>query len=137
MCLFSYQKRVKLAKEDITCYKVLVSNIYGIFTPVQWASINNDVLSGKKTFNASGIIKRERGLKGQRIYSGGLIHSYLYEPTAYIGDNEYAYGLNYIICKCHVPKGTRYVKGGYDRSNPSEIAAKKIVFDEIIFDGRK
>lgn len=122
MCLVSEQGKLKRAKEDIVCYKYLdwtyVHNC--LETPFQGVKISKRVAHGLKPFRAKGFVKKKKCVNCY-FYEGGLIHAVANEPIGYKGD--------YVVFKCHIPKGTRYIDSNCDTT----IAAKKIVFDELYF----
>lgn len=125
MCLYSTERRLKRAKEDITCYKYLSWDYFNrcLVTPVMAMKIKDeDIINGLKPLRAKGLVQREKNSCGGYYFEGGLIHAYINQVNTY-GDSS----VN-IIFKCHIPKGTRYIQSKCDGS----IAAKKIVFDELI-----
>ena len=129
MCLKTNQKRVKLTSEETECYKLLqIDRDKGyFFTPYQGEIISQEVLDGKKAFRAKGFIrKRKYDVSDNEIfeYDKGLIHAFLEEPNRYECTG-------FVVVKCHVPKNVCYAK------NDVQIAAKEIVFDEIVFDVRR
>lgn len=133
MCLSTRQKHVKFAKEEIPCYKVFKVDNAGIpFTPFIHRYITIEELTGKKPLRAIGAIEKSKSFDGAVFdYGRGLIHAYKEMPDDPVRNLFYGLSENIIVCKCHIPKRTRYTE------NNEEIAAKRIVIDEIIFDSRK
>ena len=129
MCLYSKQKRLKIAKKDIVCYKAFeATNDNSIVTPVLKIKPSIEELEGKKPFKAVGRTGKYKLFSGFFLddmyeYGRGLIHTYI--DKKHIPTNP-----TFVIYKCRIPKFTRYVTGG------GEIAAKKIIIDEIVWDGR-
>lgn len=128
MCLYTTKKGLKFAKEDIVCYKVFAINDENtIVTPFLKTKLSKKQLDGKKPFRAKGIAKAYKTKICDYSYGKGLIH-------AYINQNLNSFCLrNTLICKCHIPKHTRYITGCAD----TEIAAKKIIIDKVVWDGKK
>lgn len=123
MCLFAETEKLKVAKEDIKCYKRIKfvfdkENIW-FHTPYQFTKISKKILFGKKELVALGELKIIKGECEYVVY-GGLIHTYLYERDAvnYQCSNE-------IVVACIIPKGTKYIEG-YDGWGTKNIAAKKV-----------
>ena len=130
MCLYTTKKGLKFAKENIVCYKVFETIDYyenAIVTPYLKRKLSKKQLDGKKPFRAKGIAKAYKTKIGDYSYGKGLIH-------AYINKNLNSFCLpNTLICECHIPKHTRYIT---DCSN-TNIAAKKIIIDKVVWDGKK
>lgn len=133
MCLYTLQKRLKLSKNKIVCYKVFeISCSKKIRTPYLDAKVSRKQIEGKRAFRAKGRIVSYTSPFHDDLYTygKGLIHSYVTMGS----DVLHRYQTTpYVICKCHVPKHTRYVIG--NRGN--EIAARKIIIDEVIWDGSR
>ena len=125
MCLWTRQKEAKVAKKNITCYKIMlkygkmvVSPYYASFIPA--ATLNGGLYSacGSEHVEVSNV---------RVIVGGGFIHAYsdlnvAKEELARF--NEWAH-----LYKCVIPAGTRYF-----RSIPEdhEICAKEIRFVEEV-----
>lgn len=131
MCLYSRQRRLKLSRKEIVCYKIFkVIDGDKVFTPYRYMFITGEQFYNKTPIKANEKIKcGSLGL--YYLYDIGLIHAYLDLDTAKFRISSPTISLDrnceFIICKCHIPKYTRHVYG-LDR----EIAAKKIIIDEII-----
>lgn len=114
----STTKRFTIAKNDITCYKVLsIPQSYVIgtnetyVTPFTDTPITKDIWTGKNCFIAEGkfeaIKLTECPLDGLYKIEKGVIHTYCYSFTAKKIACEES-----VIFECIIPKGTRYIKGG-------------------------
>lgn len=131
MCLYSRQRRLKLSRKEIVCYKILkIIDGDKVFTPYRYMFITGEQFYYKTPIKANEKIKRS-SIGSYYLYDIGLIHAYLdldtaksriLSPTIYFNRSN----CEFIICKCHIPKYTRHVYGN------REIAAKKIIIDEII-----
>ena len=124
MCLYTIEKGLKFAKENIVCYKVFeINDENAIVTPILKAKLSKKQLDGKKPFKAKGIAKAHKTKIGDYSYGKGLIH-------AYINRDIKSFCLpNTLICECHIPKHTRYIT---DESG-TNIAAKKIIIDKVVW----
>lgn len=127
MCLFAKTKRLKVAKEDIRCYKRIAflfnSDKIKFFTPYQWTSVPIDVILGKQEFSALGTLEAKKGEMGEYSILGGVIHTYAYESTAV--DNQHS---DELVVACIIPKGTKYIEGNDGWGN-KVFAARTIKVD--------
>ncbi len=127
MCLFAKTKRMKVAKEDIRCYKRITFRFIGneikFVTPYQWTIVPIDVLLGKQEFSALGSLEATKGEKGEYTIFGGVIHTYAYEKNACEGQCS-----DELVVACIIPKGTKYIEG-YDGWGFKSIAAQTIKVD--------
>lgn len=126
MCLFANTKRLKVAKEDIKCYKRITFFFNGadikFVTPYQWTIVPIDVLLGKEQFSALGNLEATKG-KGEYTIFGGVIHSYVFERDAC--ENQCS---DELVVACIIPKGTKYIEG-HDGWGCKTIAAQTIKVD--------
>lgn len=126
MCLFAKTKRMKVANEDIRCYKRIAFKFNGdkikFFTPYQCTIVPIDALLGKQEFSALGNLEAVEE-KGEYAIFGGVIHTYAYERDAC--DNQCS---NELVVACIIPKGTKYIEG-YDSWGYKSIAAQTIKVD--------
>lgn len=126
MCLFSKTKRLKVAKEDIKCYKRITFFFNGVdikfVTPYQWTIVPLDVLLGKEEFSALGSLEATKE-KGEYTIFGGVIHSYVFERDAH--ENQCS---DELVVACIIPKGTKYIEG-HDGWGCRTIAAQTIKID--------
>ena len=125
MCLYSRQRRLKLSRKEIVCYKILKTIDGDTFTPFKHMFITTGQFYNKIPIRAREKVKK-CSIGSYYLYDIGLIHSYLdLEKAKSRIPSSPARG--FFICKCHIPKYTRHVYG-----NDGEIAAKKIIIDKII-----
>lgn len=126
MCLFANTKRLKVAKEDIKCYKRITFLFDGdkikLVTPYQWRIVPIDVLLGKEEFSALGDLEVQKG-KGEYTIFGGVIHTYAYERDACESQSS-----DELVVACIIPKGTKYIEG-HDGWGIKTIAAQTIKVD--------
>jgi len=129
MCLYTTEKGLRFAKKNIVCYKVFeINDKNAIVTPYLKTKLSKKQLDGKKSFRAKGIAKAHKTKIGDYSYGKGLIHAYINQ------DLDSICLPNNLICKCHIPKHTRYITDAYSDTN---IAAKKIIIDKVVWDGKK
>lgn len=103
MCLELLSKKL-VAKEDITCYKVVTKSGNKLRTLYQKAEIQLG------TFKASGTISKEK--RGKRETIGeGMIHTFGRYDQAL---DEATGKSNALIYKCIIPKGTSYYVGLFE-----------------------
>lgn len=126
MCLFAKTTRLKVAKEDIRCYKriTFIFNCDKIkfVTPFQCTAVPIDVLLGKQKFSALGNFAAIKG-EGEYIIRGGVIHTYAYERDACESQSS-----DELVVACIIPKGTKYIEG-HDGWGNKTIAAQTIKVD--------
>lgn len=146
MCLYLKDKKPKIAKRNIVCYKILnrtrrfnwttdrVEKAYT--TPYQHTPINlvnDDIIEGIRCFepdsSTSDISPISPNLdflhtEGWKwVMHGGCIHSYRYKKDA----NFMWSDAGQVIFKCIIPKGTEYYEG-IDGIHQKNYASKKIRF---------
>ena len=148
MCTYSKNDTLKVAEEDIICYKWMAfyygdvvynektdsfEPIKSFFTPFLYKKVDEDILSGKKPFLAEGEIEvRQRSYYNGyiNVYGCGLIHTFK-SLESFI--KEYGLSLshrdNVAIFKCKIPKGTKYVEG-FDGCGVPCFSSTKIEFVE-------
>lgn len=133
MCLYTKDPKVKIAKRRIVCYKIL-SNAHGpknyagmsdieFMTPYQHTLIDDDIISGKKDFEAKGSVDITKNFDEAFCHlRGGCIHTYQNRKDAkYMCDSEQS------VFKCIIPKGTEYYEGE-SLCGDKNYASKKIRF---------
>lgn len=154
MCLLTNDKKVKIATEPITCYKVvqIVANEY-IYTPYRGEKISKEHLMGLLPFKAYGkpVIHFNRFFKDDKCNFGlgcsdtfhnnkyridkGFIHCFLNKNDALNIKNN-CFTQQRRVYEVEIPKGVRYVTGKYgcdsgynSKANEYEtIAAAEIIF---------
>ena len=139
MCLYTRMARMKVAAEDIVCYKMLkvdrTNN--GIRTPVANVKVPYDILNGGIPFYADkSHIHREKLINNNKSIfyeiEKGFIHAWSteYEAKSYV----YKFATNAcfntywkaVLYKCVIPKGTRYYTDIYSEQYASDC----IIFKE-------
>ena len=141
MCLYTNNREPLIAKEDITCYKILhrtmFPNIYR--TPIMRTQVIKFPCI-KSILRAEGIQKVIRVPICSPVdvfeVSEGFIHTYKYMESAlcWIKSESALYWIksrDYVVFACTIPKGTRY----YEDNNI--YASEKIVINEIRYDTKK
>ena len=128
----NYKKSVKVAEEDIVCWKVVTVDNYG---KVLTAYRDFPVQLGKR-LRAKGKIKCARTVfklaSGEEVYyhdfEGGLIHTYADKRSAYLLASDYSITA---VVKCIIPKGSKYYEGDFFRDKG--YASKNIIVTKEIF----
>jgi hypothetical protein len=133
MCLYTTNTKIRTAKKDIICYKILIKE------RKKW-------ISRKSTYRAPFFINYTYRLK-ERYYLGkSLIHGFTeeYPYTVHKGFHSFVdiqdakrmlsewcelQGGKITIVQCIIPKGAEYIKGTIA---PSENSPASYVSDEII-----
>ena len=127
MCLFAKTKRLKVAKEDIKCYKRITflfnDDKIKFVTPYQWTIVPIDVVLGKEEFSALGNLEATKEKCGGYTIFGGVIHTYAFERDACESQCS-----DELVVACIIPKGTKYIEG-YDGWGCKTIAAQTIKID--------
>ena len=118
MCLLTTQKKVKIAEEDITCYKVINPDMTSLYyTEFKWEL-------GK-------LYETERQCRSKWDVSevSQAFHSY----QSLMDDLTYAYFESLSPCmmvKCTIPKGSEYYLGKQDAMDG--YASNKLIINEIL-----
>ena len=120
MCLQSKWLFPKRTKKDITCYKVL-SEIKGKYiTP--FTHTNVDI---EKPFIAQRVGYNFNPFR----YSKGEGYIHMFTDLIYAKKCARSlFGINAVIFRCHIPKGTKY----HISVTGLECCSKVIIFDRII-----
>lgn len=132
MCTYSCKDKLSVAKEDITCYKVVSyekeKNKYYAYYRAN--PISNEVFDDKKPYVAIGDGAPEPskffGTKYGYKFGSGYIHTFSNKNDT----DDYRFGGTRIF-KCIIPKGTPYLKG-IDSRERSTYISKQIIFVEMI-----
>ena len=137
MCLLikSKQSEPKVSRFGRTCYKVLTERKGDFYTPILDVAVNDEILEGKKPFEAncqeydwSLLVKETNTKLGNGEYmcfvDNGFIHAFtsLKSAKGYI-----AFIRHQAIFRCEIPAGTEYYEG-----TDNEICARKIIFKKLI-----
>lgn len=126
MCLISNYPELKVATEDIVCWKILYYNPRsGYETPFQHQKVPKSVVFGEEPFVADENDSVIVGLRtdGNFDYNAGVIHTYVLKYQA----DYWTYLSMDHLFECRIPKGTLFVEG-VDSSGDCCFASKKIVF---------
>lgn len=115
MCLITYWKKPKTAKEDIVCYKFLLNIAHYLYSPFRLMQYNIGLNEANKNTHIE--ISRRIFRPKYSIY-GGFLHCYTNYSPITIRD-FYMPGVFY---KCIIPKGAKY----YISCNKKEICADKL-----------
>lgn len=121
MCLYTYDKKPLIAKEDIICYKAVEYNpeLDTYNTPFQRTDIT-EYVKNKTIWRDSSEVQRtvaDVDIFGKSLYETGI---------GYIHALRGPYGRAlYHVYKCIIPKGTEYYIGLND-----DICARAIQFVE-------
>ena len=147
MCLYIKVIKTQIAKNDITCYKVMMKQRNGaVCTPFRLIRPNPDVLSGYASFKASHAnIPAHKLLESINVESWfykhntdyaaevsiGFIHTYMFASHAVqdMGTECFA-RKEYLLYRCVIPKGTEYFVGEYG-CYPC-YASREIKFEGIV-----
>ena len=146
MCIFVQDNKLKVAEEDIICYKVLKrKNIYDS-TPV--SPYHNEMeWDFDKQFEAPQSIWKTEYDKYHNgwFVSDGYFYSYKYYTDAYNLFKKMSWGgmvCMYMIVKCTIAKGTQYYEGiqGSPFQSHEDImqngeysyASKQLIINDII-----
>ena len=129
MCLYlEPEAEIKIAEEDIICYKAVESNIQAgervYFSFFQW----NPVTVGE--------IKQTEIVREKNEVNKGF-HSLIHKETAFsmIGNRYYQF-----VFQCRIPKGSEYYEGKFPLPFPFKqgkincYASNQIIYDKIITD---
>lgn len=132
MCLISKDSELKVAIEDITCWKMVLRTTYnGVFTPYMARYISDSVISGNEPFVATEIPGEPMYTKvgDEYNYESGLIHTFanLEEARKENGNGNGCLAAYYEIYESKIPKGIGYVEGVDSFGNQS-FASERIVF---------
>lgn len=134
MCLLNNQQKLKIAEQDITCWKAITIEM-GDFRPFyrREYTIPHDVVYGKQPYKANGdaVCEAHKDIVYPCVWSAGLIHTFKSKKDLAL--LEYS---NSLMFECKIPKGTEYTEG-WDNSGCQCYASKEIVFGEKVFDGRE
>ena len=128
MCLYIDEKihgplkRIKKAKEDIVCYKVLCIHNGNLFTPYTADEVPSQIYKGGLPMVGEPLKSRRffRRIFHSDLIEEGYIHTFRIEQCA---RNTTRYferrGIKTRIFKCVIPKGTYYYQG-FERDYASE-----------------
>lgn len=136
MCLYIDKKihgpfqRIKKAKEDIVCYKILRDIEDKLYTPYTFSEVSSQVFKGELPMigECSNIRKLFRRIFHSDEIGEGYIHTF--RVKAYL-QNELRHitflGEKAATFKCIIPKGTYYYQG-----EDGDYASECIIFKECL-----
>lgn len=130
MCLYTTETKLKTAKEDIICYKVLIqySSATILYTPYVYKTIKLIDMFLHNPIKADGLVRKRKQFKNdQPSFNLGLIHTYIIARDAQTMITAPAYKLY----QCIIPKGTKYIDG-YDGMGKLTYASKQIIIQQQI-----
>ena len=116
MCLLTTQKEVKIAKKDITSYKVIQQNMTSLYYNFRWEL--NKLYETKIAYNP----KKDINTVSQAF------HSY-----KSLQDLKYGYFCSSAPClmvKCTIPKGSEFYSG--KQNYVQGYASNKLIINEIL-----
>lgn len=125
MCLYTKETKLKTAKENIVCYKVLVSYSSStiLYTPYVFKTILwTDILLHNPIKAEGRVRKRRQFPHDPASFNGGLIHTYSTIKDA----KTICDGPQHKIYQCIIPKGTKYIDGKDDNGRCT-YASKLII----------
>jgi hypothetical protein len=118
MCLFTTQKEIKIAKKNITCYKVINQNMTSLYhTKFKWELGKLYKTEMKMDYNTPTVNSVSQAF-----------HSY-----KTLQDLEYAYYSTSTPCmmvKCTIPKGSEYCSG--KQTEMDGYASNQIIMEETL-----
>lgn len=127
MCLLTYKVDVKIATEDIPCYKIVrISNENILISIVQGFEYNLGETYDNGIPDPEKVPRHITWWDGVR-FDGGLFHSYS-SPINRQLDKD----LKEVEVKCIIPKGAYYFVGSVNLSLTEGYASSKIKIVEII-----
>ena len=134
MCLYCKDSKLKVAEEDIVCFKVVTFDfVVGCYRPFfqfknHWIPIG--VINGLEPYVPEGDAVPECDeLLCEYAWGRGLVHAY---KNRFEGGASCLVGPYVNIYRCVIPKGVEYVEGEDDAGCPC-YAAKRLVFGERVY----
>lgn len=146
MCLaVNKTKRVKVAKEDIICYKVVKRHGSYYETPYRNQQIKLGALYDESdnpmvVEHSCGFINDWNGDTYKTIH-GNAFHSFANLKDAKWEANDWGgYAYDIIVVECIIPKGTKYYEGFHGIYNtsiggyPDGYASERILYTSTIYE---
>lgn len=130
MCLITRDKKVRVAEEDIVCYKRLYPDkgsdkSIRYITPYRGFKVSDEIIEGKEPLIAKGIKTHKRGASGdQKLFS--VDRGYIHVHTSFIYAKSIAKSWGDDVFKVIIPAGVKY----YVSADGAEMCAERIVFKE-------
>lgn len=134
MCLFIDKKihgplrRIKKAKEDIVCYKILYVHNGNLFTPYTADEVPSQIYKGELPMVSDPLKSRRffRRIFHSDVIEEGYIHTFRVEQCALSTARYFGIkGSEIRIFKCIIPKGTYYYQG-----TERDYASEQIIYKE-------
>ena len=107
-------KRIKKAKENIVCYKILRVHCGYLFTPYTEDEVPSQIYQGEVPMVGDPLKSRRffRRIFHSDLIEGGYIHTFRVWSCARNAAEWFAKkGIKVRIFKCIIPKGTYYYQG--------------------------
>ena len=122
--------RIRRAKEDIVCYKILEQDLNDIcmFHPTL---CNQGFVYRLGEISYSGVLLRKKFTCCRLVIKEGL-HSLCYKQDV----EELASVFRFphtVVAKCVIPKGTRYIKGTCGAYNYDCYVAEDLMVEEVLY----
>lgn len=121
-------KRIKKAKEDIVCYKILHDHCGRLFTPYTITEVPSQIYQGEVPMVGEPLKSRRffRRIFHSDLINEGYIHTFRVWPCARNAAEWFAKkGVRVRIFKCIIPKGTYYYQG-----TERDYASEQIVYKQ-------
>ena len=132
MCLYLDKKihgpfkRIKKAKEDIVCYKVLCVHDGNLYTPYTADEVPYQIYKGEVPMVGDPLKSRRifKRIFHSDVIEEGYIHTFRVEQCALSTAEHFErMGFKTRIFKCIIPKGTYYYRG-----TERDYASEQIVY---------
>ena len=149
MCLYTKSNIPNIAQEDIKCFKIYIKALKNneislwnrdlpvikneIYTPFGGMLVNLDDDFIKVDYNRDEF-PFDDCYRNYYVINDELIHSFQYDVNLYIWDFPINKTIEYILCKCVIPKGADYyicLMENVYASNEIKIISK-MTFNNII-----
>ena len=136
MCLYIDKKihglfnRIRKAKEDIVCYKVLCVRGENLFTPYTVDEVPSQIYEGELPMVGDPLKSRRffRRIFHSDLIEEGYIHTFRVKQCALNATRYFERcGVETRIFECVIPKGTYYYQG-----TERDYASESIIFKELL-----
>jgi hypothetical protein len=121
-------KRIKKAKENIVCYKILRVHCGNLFTPYTADEVPSQIYKGEMPMVGEPLKSRRffRRIFHDDLIEEGYIHTFRVKQGAYSAAEWFAKdGTKIRIFECIIPKGTYYYQG-----TERDYASEQIVYKQ-------
>ena len=140
MCLIvSENSEIKVAEENIVCYKVVYKLFPGIYESEFYAhlytrsSLNkmlDDVLAITQTCTTYKDSLGRSFTRYDNVIERGFHSFTCQEDACQYAVDKYSHNASYVVVKCMIPKGANYIKGTYGK-HPNYVSNKIICLEEL------